>query len=230
MRESLRGPAPLHHALLNGDKYAGVSLQTLDDKAFDHGAVLAQTPDKGIPIPENISLPDLTAQLADVGAELLVQGLREGVYIPPLKDVSLHAHREAELRHAPKLTKEQARIDWEAGQKMDSEALERRLKGMVNVFGSVWTEAVDVSGREKRVIFKDIRVGRGLDGSGRKKRVMKFVGGEERDVEVDEGTKRCLIHCGGDVWMDVGKVTVQGSPEKPAAAVLKGFMVKKKSG
>lgn len=63
-------------------------------------------------------------------------------------------------------------------------------------------------GREKRVMFKDIRVGCGLDGSGRKKRVMKFVGGEERDVEVDEGMKRCLIYCGGDVWMDVGKVMV----------------------
>ncbi|KAK0384923.1 hypothetical protein NLU13_7402 [Sarocladium strictum] len=223
----LRGPAPLHHALLNGDKYTGVSLQTLDDKAFDHGAVLAQTSEKGFPIPEDISLPDLTAQLAEVGATMLVQGLRDRLYIPPHKDVSSHSGK-GELRHAPKLTKTEAKIDWEAAHQLDSSVLERKLKGVVQVFGSVWTDAVDDFNRKKRVIFKDVRPLRKPEGGEhRKKKVFRLAEGGERDVEVEDGTKRCLIHWGGDVWMDVGKVTVQGSPEKQAADALKGFLVER---
>lgn len=214
---------------MNGDKYAGVSLQTLDEKAFDHGAVLAQTPRDSVPIPEDISLPDLTTKLASLGAELLVQGLRDGLYIPPLQDVSAPVKDTQELRHAPKLAKTEARIDWDAGRSMPSEALERRLKGALQVFGSVWTEAVENSSRKRRVIFKDVGTVRRSNEEEGKRMTMRFVGGEERDVLVNDETKRCLIQWDGDVWIDIGKATVQGSAEKEAAVALKAFMKEKKS-
>ncbi|KAK5663019.1 hypothetical protein OQA88_6434 [Cercophora sp. LCS_1] len=79
----LRGPAPLHHALLNNHSHTGVSLQTLSEKTFDAGTVLSQTPLPGIPIPPNCTLPDLHALLAPAGAAMLINGLRSGLHVPP---------------------------------------------------------------------------------------------------------------------------------------------------
>ncbi|KAF1781798.1 Formyl transferase, C-terminal-like [Phytophthora cactorum] len=39
-----RGPAPIHHALLNGDSRTGVSVIEIDPKAFDVGRILLQKP------------------------------------------------------------------------------------------------------------------------------------------------------------------------------------------
>lgn len=44
-----RGPAPIHHALLNGDAVTGVSVIEIDPRAFDVGRVLLQ---------ERVDIPD----------------------------------------------------------------------------------------------------------------------------------------------------------------------------
>lgn len=46
-----RGPAPIHHALLNGDATTGVSVIEIDPRAFDVGRILLQ---KEFGIPEAI--------------------------------------------------------------------------------------------------------------------------------------------------------------------------------
>lgn len=38
-----RGAAPIQHTILAGDDETGVTIQELDDKAFDAGRILAQT-------------------------------------------------------------------------------------------------------------------------------------------------------------------------------------------
>ncbi|KAK8053734.1 Formyltransferase [Apiospora saccharicola] len=82
---NLRGPAPLHNALLNWVKVTGVTLQTLDPWEFDKGLVLAQTPpDELIEIPLKCTVPQLRDLVTPVGARMLVQGLRDGVHVPPL--------------------------------------------------------------------------------------------------------------------------------------------------
>jgi methionyl-tRNA formyltransferase len=210
---------------LKGDKHTGVSLQTLDDKAFDHGTVLAQTPKNSFAIPENASLPDLTAQLGDIGAEMLVQGLRDGVHVPPHKDVSSH-DPELKLRHAPKVSKAESEIDWDAGQSLPSEVLERKLKGIMQVFGSAWTEAATESGKTKRLVFKDVEaVRRSVEGNQRL--FMRLANGQERAVIVEKSTQKCLIHWRDDLWVSVGEVTGHGSTGKPAAHTLRGYMFKK---
>ncbi|KAF3058154.1 Methionyl-tRNA formyltransferase, mitochondrial [Daldinia childiae] len=55
----LRGPAPLQHALLAGHTHTGISLQTLDDRAFDHGLILARTPPLPIPPDTNYAFTRL---------------------------------------------------------------------------------------------------------------------------------------------------------------------------
>ena len=83
-----KGSAPIQHTLLNGDTVTGVSLQTLHPEKFDHGEVIARTPE----IPVN-SLLDaamdhigawktrtLIDQLGTAGSLLLREVLLAGTY------------------------------------------------------------------------------------------------------------------------------------------------------
>lgn len=60
----------------------GVSLQTLHPTKFDHGVILAQTPFPGIKH-DTTTVSELEALLAPMGADMLVQGIKERIYIPP---------------------------------------------------------------------------------------------------------------------------------------------------
>ena len=111
-RDSFRGAAPLHHTLLHQTKVTGVSLQTLHPTKFDHGVVLAQTPYPGIEH-ESTTVPELMALLAPEGAKLLVQGIKEGIYIPPFEDVSWCRTEDSQsIRLAPKIQPSDRHIDW----------------------------------------------------------------------------------------------------------------------
>ncbi|KAL2152645.1 hypothetical protein VTH82DRAFT_5829 [Thermothelomyces myriococcoides] len=79
----LRGPAPIHHALLAERNYTGITIQTLSPEAFDAGVPLLQTPPPGIRIPEECTPEQLQGILAPMGADLLVQALRAGLHVPP---------------------------------------------------------------------------------------------------------------------------------------------------
>ena len=62
-----RGPAPIHHTLLNGDTKTGVSLIKLSLDKFDHGDVLAQV-SRDVHPEENFL--ELSAGLGQLGAEV----------------------------------------------------------------------------------------------------------------------------------------------------------------
>lgn len=116
MLPDLRGPAPLQHALLRGRTHAGVTLQTLHEKDFDRGAVLAQTPWPGLPIPEGCDVRQLHDLLAEKGAELLAGALERRLFVPPLQLVGWQptdGDLDRGLVHdAPKVTKLDSMVDW----------------------------------------------------------------------------------------------------------------------
>ncbi|KAK0720695.1 formyl transferase, partial [Lasiosphaeris hirsuta] len=131
----LKGPAPLQHALLNRRTHTGISLQTLSERAFDAGAVLAQTPLPGILIPDRCTLAELHALVTDPSAEMLVAGLRAGVHVPPHVDVGWAQSsppNKATLVHAPKLTPEERQIVWST---MDATEVALRSRAT----GVLWT-------------------------------------------------------------------------------------------
>ncbi|KAF9882239.1 formyl transferase [Colletotrichum karsti] len=132
-----RGPAPLQHTLLQRRTHTGVTLQTLHHKTFDHGTVLSQTPLPGIPIPENCTTQELHDIVTPLAADMLVDGLRRGLHVPPLKDVGWKPEGEEveKLCHAPKLTKHDRQINW-AEWSADDIVLRQR------VLGPLWCEAV----------------------------------------------------------------------------------------
>ncbi len=150
--DSFRGPAPLHHTLLAGRRRTGITLQTLHPQHFDHGTILAQTPYPGFEIPEpgNCTVRQLLGLVAPKGADMLVQGIRDRLYVPPLKEVGwFHGREDAQnLRRAPKVTSEDRHVDWNS---WTAEDVLRRNR----VIGPLWNMATcrESSAPEKRIIW-----------------------------------------------------------------------------
>jgi methionyl-tRNA formyltransferase len=99
-----RGAAPIQWALANGDTGTGVTIMKMD-VGLDTGAIVAQ---RRTPIQATDDSATLHDRLAQLGAELLVQTIPEYVAgkIQP-------SPQPAEgVSHAPKIKKEDGRIDW----------------------------------------------------------------------------------------------------------------------
>lgn len=176
MLPDLRGPAPLQHALLRGRTHVGVTLQTLHERDFDRGAVLAQTPWPGLPVPEGCDVRQLHDVLAEKGAELLAGALERRVFVPPLQFAGWRPTDEDLARglvcDAPKVTKLDSMVDWACWtwgrdktlypDGWTAADLARRFRAVgvkLDREGNtgLWTHAVTSKNpREKRLIFEDV--------------------------------------------------------------------------
>ncbi|MGD9928614.1 MAG: methionyl-tRNA formyltransferase [Mangrovibacterium sp.] len=102
-----RGAAPLNWAVINGEKETGVTTFLLSHE-IDTGAILFR---EKITIGENDTVGDIHDRLMEIGADLVVKtvdALAFGEYTP----VEQGTIDEGELKPAPKIFKEDCRIDW----------------------------------------------------------------------------------------------------------------------
>lgn len=102
---TLRGAAPIEHAIMQGLEETGVSIMQMD-AGMDTGPVLLTVPTA---IATDETGGELTVRLAELGALALVEALA-------LLEVGAVRPRPQEHEHAtyaPKLTTEMARIRWE---------------------------------------------------------------------------------------------------------------------
>ena len=122
-----RGAAPVAWAILHGDTETGVSIFRLTER-LDAGDVIAQ---RHVAIDAGEDVEALTNRLACLGAEELLRALQaiEAGRVTRTPQV------ETEASLAPKLTKEQGRIDW----RLPAEAIERLVRGTVPWPGAVTT-------------------------------------------------------------------------------------------
>ncbi|NLG21361.1 MAG: methionyl-tRNA formyltransferase [Actinomycetales bacterium] len=121
-----RGAAPVQRAVMAGDQITGATTFLLEE-GLDTGPVLGTLTE---PIGATDTAGDLLGRLAEAGAGLLVatlDGLEEGTLtaVPqPAEGIS----------HAPKLTVEDARIDWSR----PDYAVDRQIRGCTPAPGA-WT-------------------------------------------------------------------------------------------
>jgi methionyl-tRNA formyltransferase len=102
---TLRGAAPIEHAILEGYEDTGVTIMQMDAR-MDAGPVIHQV---ATPIAPDETGGELTERLAELGALALVEGLA-------LLDVDAAAplHQDHDkATFAPKVTRELAQIRWE---------------------------------------------------------------------------------------------------------------------
>ena len=109
-----RGAAPIQAAILAGDAESGVTIMQMD-AGLDTGAMLLRG---SVPITAETTAPALHDALADVGAALVLRALAEN---PPPGPPP-----EAGLTYAPKLTRDDGRIDWQR----PTDALDRQIRAL----------------------------------------------------------------------------------------------------
>jgi methionyl-tRNA formyltransferase len=99
-----RGASPIQQAILAGDEHSGVTLMKMD-QGLDTGAMIAA---RRVAIESCWTAADLHDVLAPLGAELLLES------IDNIESAIQQAHIQDESRvtYAPRLTKQQAEIDW----------------------------------------------------------------------------------------------------------------------
>ena len=122
-----RGAAPINWAIINGEKTTGVTTFFIDEK-IDTGAVIDQM---AISIAESDNAGSLHDRLMTLGADLVVKTLLdiEKETIAPKSQAN-----EGALKEAPKIFKEDCRIDWS----QDGKDIVNFIKGM-SPYPTAWT-------------------------------------------------------------------------------------------
>jgi methionyl-tRNA formyltransferase len=110
-----RGAAPIQWAIARGEASTGVTIMKIDE-GLDTGAMLTKWE---TPIGASETTPELSARLANAGADLLLATLeRLDEIVPESQDGAL-------ATWAPEIEKEDGRIDWS----MAAVEIEQRLRG-----------------------------------------------------------------------------------------------------
>ena len=109
-----RGAAPIHAAILAGDAESGVTIMQMDE-GLDTGPMLLRG---AVPIGPRMTTSALHDALAPLGARLVLEALE--------RDPPAMPQPEAGMTYAPKLTKDDARLDWA----LPAVVLDRRVRGL----------------------------------------------------------------------------------------------------
>lgn len=99
-----RGPSPVAYTILCGDELAGITIMLMD-AGMDTGPILAEKK-AGISFMDTTG--SLSAKLADVGAQLLLETLPRWLN----KELKPQVQDEAQATYSKLITSEDAEIDW----------------------------------------------------------------------------------------------------------------------
>jgi len=119
-----RGAAPIQRAILAGDHVTGVTIMRME-AGLDTGPMLASA---RVPVEDKTS-GELHAELAEIGARLMVETLEEIERLKP------EPQGEFGATYAAKIDKSEARIDWSK----PAELLEREVRAFAP-FPGAWFE------------------------------------------------------------------------------------------
>jgi methionyl-tRNA formyltransferase len=111
-----RGAAPVARAILAGDTETGVTIMRMDEQ-LDHGPILAS---RRAPIGDREDASSLTARLAEIGAELLVETLEKR------EEVAAADQDDGAATLAPRLRKEDGELEWGMG----ASEIDRRVRAL----------------------------------------------------------------------------------------------------
>lgn len=122
-----RGAAPINWALINGETTTGASTFFIDEK-IDTGAMILQ---KETAIDQKDNVGSLHDRLMTLGAELVVETLD---LIKQDKVKTISQKESEDLKDAPKLTKENTRINWS----LSASKIYDFIRGL-NPYPAAWT-------------------------------------------------------------------------------------------
>ena len=140
-----RGAAPIHRAVMAGDNVTGVTIMQME-AGLDTGPMLAMA---RTPI-ETKTTGELTAELAELGAQLMVGTLRDlKIHVPIAQD-------DADATYAAKIDKAEARVDWDR----PAQEVVRHVHGL-SPFPGAW---FDLAGQRVKLLRAEEAEGTGNAG------------------------------------------------------------------
>ena len=120
----LRGGAPIHHAIINGDKETGITIMYMD-KLMDAGDIINQ---KSLPITEDDNLDTLYEKMSLLGSTLLIETLPS---IINGTNNRIKQNKE-EVTFGYNITKAEEKIDFEK----NSKDIHNLIRGLSSVPGA----------------------------------------------------------------------------------------------
>ena len=141
-----RGAAPIHRAILAGDRETGVTIMQME-AGLDTGPMLAKVT---TPV-EGKTTGELTEQLAASGAELMAAVLADLTRYPP------QVQPEEGVTYAHKIDKAETRIDWN----QPAQQVERQVRAFAPAPGA-WFE---FEGERCKVLAAQLAEGQGAPGT-----------------------------------------------------------------
>ena len=123
-----RGAAPIQWAVLNGEKTTGITTMYMDE-GMDTGDMILK---KEVEIGEDETTGELWDRLSIIGAELLVETLKQIE-----EGTAPRAKQEGEFSIAPMLDKTMAKIDWENQTSLQIKNLVRGLNPLMGAYSFI---------------------------------------------------------------------------------------------
>jgi methionyl-tRNA formyltransferase len=190
-----RGAAPVHWAIINGERETGVTVQHLAKK-LDTGDIILQ---EKAPIAPNDTAGTLSERLKEVGARLLVEALRQlqAGTAPRIRQ------DESQASYARKLTKEDGEIDW----RLSAAQIVNRVRGM-NPWPGAYTFFQE---KDHRKTFKVLLAG-----------AIPEPAGEPGRVLVAKGR---FVVAAGEGSVELLSVQPEGKRQMDAAEFLRGHPI-----
>ncbi|NMN06004.1 MULTISPECIES: methionyl-tRNA formyltransferase [unclassified Novosphingobium] len=141
-----RGAAPVQRAILAGDVHTGITIMQME-RGLDTGPMLATvaTPVAGK------TAGDLTAELAALGADLMVRVLAD------LPTFTPEVQPEAGVTYAAKIDKAESRLDFTA----PADQVERQVRAFAPAPGAFF----ELEGERYRVLAAQVVAGKGTPGT-----------------------------------------------------------------
>lgn len=181
----LRGGAPIHHAIINGDKEIGVTIMYMD-KRMDAGDIISQ---RAIPLTNDMNLDIAYEKLAIIGRDLLIETIPSII-----NGTNNRIHQdENEVTFGYNITKEEEKINFDD----TSMNVYNKIRGLSSVPGAyaiinnkrmkVYSSTIsDIKSKNLPGVIDDIR----NDGIyvNTKDYIIKLT-----DIKL-EGKKRCPVH------------------------------------
>ncbi|MBY0462627.1 MAG: methionyl-tRNA formyltransferase, partial [Alphaproteobacteria bacterium] len=124
-----RGAAPIHRAILEGDKETGITIMQMDE-GLDTGDILSM---QSLPITQATTTPILHDQLSALGADLIVSTLEN------LSAISPTPQPTQGVTYAHKLVKSEGYLDWN----LPAVELKRKIAAL-NPWPGTWFEHKDI--------------------------------------------------------------------------------------
>lgn len=121
-----RGAAPIHRAIMAGDRETGICIMQMD-AGLDTGPVLLR---EATPIGDEDTTADLHDRLAAMGARLIVDALARHADLVP------EPQPDAGVTYAAKIDKSESRIDWA----LPADQVSRHIRGL-SPFPGAWCDA-----------------------------------------------------------------------------------------